>query len=62
MIDLPDVKISKYSYENTDFSHIIYDMTDIAKNKFTKNDKMRYMQMKPFHYYINDNNSIQQLL
>ena len=58
MIDLPDVKINKYSYENTDFSQIIYDMTDIAKNKFTKNDKMRYMKMKPFYYYINDTNLI----
>lgn len=58
MIDLPDVKINKYHYENTDFSQIIYDMTDIAKDKFIKNDKMRYMQMKPFHYYINDNNLI----
>ena len=58
MIDLPDVKINKYHYENTDFSQIIYDMTDIAKDKFIKNDKMRYMQMKPFYYYINDNNLI----
>ena len=50
--------INKYSYVNTDFSQILYDMTDITKNKFTKNDKMRYMQMKPFYYYINDNNLI----
>ena len=48
MIDLPDFKINKYSYENTDFT----------KNKFTKNDKMRYMKMKPFYYYINDTNLI----
>lgn len=58
MIDLPDFKINKYSYENTDFSQILYDMTDITKNKFTKNDKMRYMKMKPFYYYINDTNLI----
>ena len=58
MIDLPDFKINKYSYENTDFSQILYDMTDITKNKFTKNDKMRYMKMKPFYYYIKDTNLI----
>ena len=58
MIDLPDFKINKYSYENTDFSQILYDMTDITKNKFTKNDKMRYMKMKPFYYYIDDANLI----